>query len=220
LIRDGKIRINGTVVTDFSYKVQEGDVVKFGNKELSTPSHIYILLNKPRNVITTVQDEKERETVMDLLDSKFEGKGLFPVGRLDRNTVGVLLITNDGMIAEKLMHPRNGIKKIYLATIKESLEDSQLEQFTKGIKSDGEELKVDDVAVMDSKGKEIGILMHHGKNRHIRRMFESFGRDLERLERVEYAGLSLKGLRRGKWRVLTTKEIGSLRKLVAKKKSK
>lgn len=217
MIRDGKIKVNGSVVTDFSYKVQAGDVVKFGNKELSTPSNIYILLNKPRNVITTVQDEKDRDTVMDLLDDKFDGKGLFPVGRLDRNTVGALLITNDGMIAEKLMHPRYGVKKIYLATSKESLEDSEVEQFTKGIVSQDEELKVDDVAIMDKKGKEIGILMHHGKNRHIRRMFESLGHDLAKLERIEYAGLSLKGLRRGKWRNLSAKEIASIRKLVSMK---
>jgi len=217
LIEEGRIKVNGKVMKDFSYRVQAEDKVHFGSKELSTPRSQYILLNKPKDTITTVKDEKNRTTVMDLLPKDLKGKGLFPVGRLDRNTLGALVLTNDGDLAEGLMHPRYKVKKLYLAKSKTGpLEEEDLLAFLKGVESDGETLKVDDIAYADSSKMEVGILMHHGKNRHIRRLFESIGHEVSRLERIEYAGLNLKGLRRGKWRTLTVKEIRSIKNQVKK----
>ncbi len=218
LIKEGKIKVNGITVTDFSYRVQADDLVKFGGKTLSRPQHIYILLNKPKDVITTVKDERNRSTVMDLLDKSLSDKGIFPVGRLDRKTLGALILTNDGMLAERLMHPKYRVKKLYLAKSRNGqIEEEDLEKFTKGLESNAELLKVDDVAYADNQKKEIGIMMHHGKNRHIRRMFEVIGHDVSRLERIEYAGLNLKGLRRGKWRNLTMKEVRTVKNLVSLK---
>ena len=215
-IAGGKVRVNGEVVTDFSTRVTSSDAVEVAGRVISRQSLRYILLNKPADVITTTSDDRGRETVLDLLAlPDDEAQGLFPVGRLDRNTVGTLLVTNDGELAHRLMHPSFEVDKVYVVRTKEAVKPHELDALRKGIQVDDETLAAERASYVDaSNHHEVGLLLHEGRNRQVRRMFEALGHEVAHLERVSYAGLTTEGIRRGRWRELTSHEVRKLRRLV------
>lgn len=216
LISAGRVKINGAVVTELGTRVQPGDVVEVGGREISPQRFVHILLNKPKDTITTTSDERGRKTVMDLLDLPgAEKEGLFPVGRLDRHTLGALLITNDGELANRLLHPSYEVEKLYRVETKESVLPHELEQVRSGIPLEDGPAQVDAVMYLEPPNKRlIGIALHEGRNREVRRIFEALGHGVVTLERVRYAGLDTRGIRRGRWRRLEPKEIRKLRRLV------
>ena len=215
LIAEGRVKIDGAVVTELGTRVSEGATVEVGGRVISPRNHYYLLLNKPGRTITTTSDEQDRDTVMDLLDG-LPGKGdlgLFPVGRLDRDTTGVLLITNDGELANRLMHPRYETEKLYVVKTKEAVKPHEIDQLREGIALEDGLAKADRVAyVAPPNHHEVGLQLHEGRNRQIRRMMEALGHEVAHLERVRYAGLTTEGLRRGKWRRLTPHEVKALRR--------
>ena len=216
LIEEGRVQINGVVITELGTRVKNGDHVDVGGRRITPQAYEYILVNKPSDVITTNSDEKGRKILLDLIDNnKVKQKGLFPVGRLDRNTVGVILVTNDGELAHRLMHPSYEVEKLYKVRTKESVKKQDMEKMLKGIEIEGEIYKADRVDYLKpTKLTELGIRLHEGKNRHIRRMLEAMDYTVSYLERVNYAGLTSDGVRRGHWRRLKTIEIKRLRRLV------
>ncbi len=211
IIKDGKVKVNGHVLTEPGYRVKEEDKITYEDKVMTPQRNlVYILLNKPKGFITTTDDEKGRRTVMDLV-ANAGGERLYPVGRLDRATTGVLLITNDGDLAQKLSHPSYDSKKIYQVTLTEPLTKRDFDYIAEGnVKLEDGLAPVDTLAYLDKKN-EIGIEIHSGKNRIVRRIFESLGYVVEKLDRVVYAGLTKKNVSRGKWRFLTEKEIINLK---------
>jgi 23S rRNA pseudouridine2605 synthase len=211
LIADGKIKVNNKVITEMGYKVMPGDKVHHGKKLLQKESYAYVLLNKPKDFITTTKDPKARKTVMELVKKATDAR-IYPVGRLDRNTTGLLLLTNDGELADKLSHPSNNIKKIYKVEINKPLEEADFATISEGIELEDGKIKVDEIAVLTADAMSIGVELHSGKNRIVRRIFEHFNYEVIRLDRVVYAGLDKSNLPRGKWRHLTEKEIGLLKK--------
>ena len=214
LIGAGLVTINGDVVTELGTKVKAGDIVKFNGQKLTVEAKVYILLNKPKDAITTSDDPDGRNTVMDLFDGKMKER-IFPVGRLDRNTTGVLLLTNDGELANRLMHPKHEINKVYKATLNKGLKSSDLWTLANGIMLDDGLIKPDAIAQPDSKDKNIvGIEIHSGRNRIIHRMFEHLGYSVDKLDRVLYAGLEKGNLKRGEWREITEKELKALKRIV------
>lgn len=212
LIEAGKIRVNGKVVTDLGIKVSNKDKVTYNKKNLSSESPVYILLNKPKGFITTTDDPFERKTVMSLV-KKACPQRIYPVGRLDRETTGLLLFTNDGDIAKKLTHPKHEIKKIYYAVLDKPLEMIHLEKIATGIELEDGFVKADKIAYITgtTDEREVGIELHSGKNRIIRRIFQSQGYEVKKLDRVYFAGLTKKDIPRGKWRFLKDKEINMLK---------
>lgn len=216
LIAAGRVRVNGEVVTDFGTRVTDADQVEVSGRIISRQTHRYILLNKPTDVITTTSDEKGRATVLDLLAlPENELQGLFPVGRLDRNTVGTLLVTNDGELAHRLMHPRFEVDKVYRVRTKEPVKPHELDVLSKGVQLEDGVVAAERAAYIDPENHyEVGILLHEGRNRQVRRMFEVLGHEVAQLERVSYAGLTTQGIRRGRWRELTPHEVRKLRRLV------
>ena len=212
LIEAGKIRVNGKVVTDLGIKVSNKDKVTYNKKNLSSESPVYILLNKPKGFITTTDDPFERKTVMSLV-KKACPQRIYPVGRLDRETTGLLLFTNDGDIAKKLTHPKHEIKKIYYAVLDKPLEMIHLEKIATGIDLEDGFVKADKIAYITgtTDEREVGIELHSGKNRIIRRIFQSQGYEVKKLDRVYFAGLTKKDIPRGKWRFLKDKEINMLK---------
>lgn len=212
LIEAGKIRVNGKVVTDMGTKVSSIDMVIYNKKILSSENHVYILLNKPKGFITTTDDPFERKTVMSLVKNACPQR-IYPVGRLDKETTGLLLFTNDGDMAKKLTHPKHEMKKIYYAVLDKPLEMIHLEKIATGIDLEDGFVKADKIAyITDSfDNKEIGIELHSGKNRIIRRIFQSQGYEVKKLDRVSFAGLTKKDIPRGKWRFLKDKEINMLK---------
>lgn len=212
LIKSGKIRVNNKIVNGMGFQVQPGDKVYFGKKLLSRERLVYLLLNKPKDFITTTDDPQERKTVMHLVEKACEER-IYPVGRLDRNTTGILLLTNDGELSKKLTHPSHEISKLYQAELSKPLEEEHLEKIKSGVTLEDGFIKVDDIAIIDPGGYSLGIEIHSGKNRIIRRIFESFGYEVTKLDRVMYAGLTKKDLPRGKWRFLKEKEIVKLKYL-------
>lgn len=212
LIADRKVSVNGSVVTEMGTKVRLKDTVEVNGRRI-VPEHLtWILLNKPKDAITTTSDERGRKTVFDLIDeNKVDVDGLFPVGRLDRNTTGVLLITNDGDLAHRLMHPSYEIAKLYVVTVDRAVEDADLERLRQGIDLEDGPASADQVAWPDpSNPNVIGLSIHEGRNRQVRRMMEALGYNVVSLERVRYAGLTTQGVRRGKWRRLDTDEVSAL----------
>lgn len=209
LIKEGKIKINGAVVTEMGYKVSPNDTVEYGRKTLSRQKFHYVLLNKPKGFITTMEDEKDRRTVMDLV-SKATTDRIYPVGRLDRETMGLLLFTNDGKLAEKLSHPSYQVKKVYQLTLNKDLTEEHFEKIKEGFNLEDGPVKVDELAYVGD-SREIGIELHVGRNRIVRRIFEHFGYHVDRLDRVYYAGLTKKAIPRGKWRLLEPKEVMALK---------
>ncbi len=216
LIRDGKVKINDAVVTELGTKVDRNDKVVVGGSRLHIEQPLYVLLNKPRDTITTVSDEKDRRTVMDLVaDERFTGKGLFPVGRLDRDTTGVLLLTNDGELAHRLMHPRWTVSKIYAVRSTRPVTMVDLEKLVKGVElDDGPAAALRAGYLGDGDKHVIALEIHEGRNHQVRRMMEAIGHTAASLDRIQFGGLNLRGLRRGKWRRLRPEEIRSLRRLV------
>lgn len=219
LITTGKVKINGVVATEPGYKVKETDEVVFNTKKLFvTKNLVYILLNKPKDYITTTDDPQGRKTVLQLIQ-KATTERVYPIGRLDRNTSGVLLLTNDGDLTQKLSHPSYEIKKIYEVKLDKPLAKADFEKIVKGLKLEDGEINVDSLAYADSKDKSIiGIEIHSGRNRIVRRIFEHLGYDVKGLDRVMYANLTKKNVERSKWRYLSDKEIRLLKYMNASKK--
>lgn len=219
LIAGGKIKVNGKTVTEMGFKVMPGSEVTYKNKVLKGEKLVYVLLNKPRDFITTTHDPQGRKTVMDLVKTATEQR-IFPVGRLDRNTTGLLLLTNDGDLTKVLSHPSFNVKKIYKATLDKPLTKVDFTNLQQGFELEDGEVTLDDIAYTSANGKEIGIEIHLGRNRIVRRMFEHFGYEVKQLDRVVFAGLTKKDLPRGKWRYLSPKEIGLLKKMNSAKAKK
>ncbi|HRO41624.1 MAG TPA: pseudouridine synthase [Flavipsychrobacter sp.] len=206
MVKQGKVRVNGELILDPGYRVEPGDQITLSGKKLTPQKNlVYILLNKPKGYITTTEDPEERKTVMDLVTNT-GAERLFPVGRLDRNTTGVLLLTNDGALAHRLAHPSYNMKKVYHVTLDKNLTRADYEKISKGIELEDGLTQVDAIAYLDTR-HEIGLEIHSGKNRIVRRIFESLGYVVEKLDRVMYAGLTKKNVTRGKWRFLVEKEI-------------
>jgi len=215
LVKEGKIKVNGKVEKNPAVEVNEEDTIEYNGKVLKTSSKkIYLLLNKPKNVITTMEDERGRKTVWDVVKSKVQAK-VFPVGRLDRNTTGLLLLTNDGDLAYKLSHPSSSVKKIYQVVLDRPLKESDLELISEGLKLEDGIAKVDVITfIQELPPNHIGIQLHSGKNRIIRRIFEHLNYSVESLDRVYFAGLTKKDLPRGWSRPLKKKEIIMLRHFI------
>lgn len=210
-ITAGVVSVNGQVVTELGTKIKRGDEVKFHDQVVSIERKIYVLLNKPKDTVTTSDDPQARRTVMDLVKGACEER-IYPVGRLDRNTTGVLLLTNDGDLASKLTHPKYLKKKIYHVHLDKNLTKADMEQIAAGIQLDDGEIHADAISYTDeNKKNDVGIEIHSGKNRIVRRIFESLGYKVVKLDRVYFAGLTKKGLRRGDWRYLTEQEVNYLR---------
>ena len=212
LIARGDVQVNGKVVTEMGHKVQPGDVVKYGNRILNPEKMVYVLLNKPKDYITTTDDPEERRTVMELVADAGPFR-IYPVGRLDRNTTGLMLMTNDGELAEKLTHPSNGIKKVYQVELDKPITDEHFEAIQKGVELEDGVIKPDDLSIVTPDAQVVGIEIHSGRNRIVRRIFENFGYEVTKLDRTSYAGLTKKELPRGKWRFLEPKEVVKLKYL-------
>jgi 23S rRNA pseudouridine2605 synthase len=212
MVKLGKVKVNGVLITEPGHKVSQKDEIKVNGKKVFVSKNlVYILLNKPKDYITTTEDPQERKTVMDLI-GRATNERVYPVGRLDRNTSGVLLFTNDGELAQTLTHPSNEIKKIYAVTLNKPLEKNHFNEILKGVTLEDGLATVDVLAYTDTKDKtQIGVEIHSGKNRIIRRIFEYFGYDVKNLDRVMFAGLTKKNIERGKWRYLNEKEIRDLK---------
>ena len=210
-IQAGVVTVNGEVVTELGTKVMRSDVVKFHDDPVSMEKKVYVLLNKPKDYVTTSDDPQQRKTVMDLVKNACPER-IYPVGRLDRNTTGVLLLTNDGDLASKLTHPKFLKKKIYHVYLDRNVTAHDMQSIAEGITLDDGEIKADDIQYADPVDKkQVGIEIHSGKNRIVRRIFESFGYKVLKLDRVQFAGLTKKNLRRGDWRYLTEEEVDRLR---------
>jgi 23S rRNA pseudouridine2605 synthase len=212
LVKEGKVTVNGTTASDPGMKVSQTDVIKVGAKKV-TPSKnfVYILLNKPKDYITTSEDPQGRKTVLDLVRSATEER-VYPVGRLDRNTSGVLLLTNDGDLAQKLSHPKHEIKKVYEVRLDRALTKGDMDKIASGITLEDGFVAPDVIAYADAKDKSIiGIEIHSGRNRIVRRIFEHMKYDVKALDRVMFAGLTKKDVQRGNWRFLKDKEIRILK---------
>ena len=213
IIAAGRVTLNGTVVTEMGVQVGPTDKVTVDGRPIGPVGLTYILMNKPTGVITTTSDERDRRTVMSLLDlPRHELEGLFPVGRLDRNTSGALLFTTDGDLAHRLMHPRYETVKHYLCRTERPLAEADIDRLLAGVVLDDGPAKADNVQFVDPSVVAIGL--HEGRNRQVRRMIEAIGHRVDALERIAYAGLGLEGLRRGKWRRLHAHEVNTLRRKV------
>ena len=212
LIKEGKVSVNKKVVTEPAFKVNEKDDVFYNGKKLFvTKNLVYILLNKPKDYITTTDDPQNRKTVLQLTKNATDQR-IYPIGRLDRNTSGVLLMTNDGQLTQELTHPSFNVKKVYEVKLDKPLTKSDFEKILNGIKLEDGEIFADALAYADSKDKSvIGIELHSGRNRIVRRIFEHLGYDVKGLDRVMYANLTKKNVERGKWRYLGEKEIRALK---------
>lgn len=212
LVRTGKVTVNGTVVSEPGFKVSRQDDVRVqGTKVSATRSFVYILLNKPKDHITTMEDPQGRKTVMDIV-KKATPERVYPVGRLDRNTTGVLLLTNDGELAQKLSHPSYEVRKIYEVTLDRPLAKKDFDELVNGVTLEDGFIAPDSLAYADSRDRSIiGIEIHSGKNRIVRRIFEKLGYDVRNLDRVMYANLTKKNVERGKWRFLQEKEVRLLK---------
>ena len=210
-IQAGLVTVNGEVVTELGTKILRTDEVKFHDAVVSLEKKVYVLLNKPKDYVTTSDDPQQRKTVMDLVKDVCPER-IYPVGRLDRNTTGVLLLTNDGDLASKLTHPKFLKKKVYHVHLDKNLTSHDMDQIREGITLDDGEIKADAIEYADDRDKsQVGIEIHSGKNRIVRRIFESLGYRVTKLDRVQFAGLTKKNLRRGDWRFLTEKEVDMLR---------
>jgi 23S rRNA pseudouridine2605 synthase len=213
LIEAGEIKVNNKVITEMGYQVKPTDIVKYGNRKLNREKPVYLLLNKPKDFLTTTEDPNDRKTVMELVKNATESR-IYPVGRLDRNTTGLLLLTNDGELADKLTHPSNEVEKIYQAELDKPLTDEDFEKIKAGLTLEDGEIQVDDLAKVTPDGYVIGVKIHSGKNRIVRRIFEHVGYEVTKLDRTTFAGLTKKDLPRGSWRFLTERELVKLKYLL------
>lgn len=210
-IAAGLVKINDVIITEMGVKVKPGDEVKYNGERIRTEKKIYVLLNKPKDFVTTMDDPEGRKTVMDLVKNAGKER-IYPVGRLDRNTTGVMLLTNDGELASKLTHPKYNQKKIYHVFLEQAMTQVDFNKILEGVKLEDGFIKPDGLSFVNPNSKaELGIEIHSGKNRIIRRMFETLEYKVTRLDRVYFAGLTKKGLARGQWRYLAEKEINILK---------
>lgn len=214
-VKAGQVTVNGEVEKNPAYQVQPGDVVRYKGQAVRPEERkVYLLMNKPKDVISTVSDDRGRRTVIDLLRGRIEER-VFPVGRLDRNTTGLLVLTNDGDLTKKLSHPSHKVKKIYHITLDKPLKESDLQKIKAGIELEEGVAQVDGVSYLEDRPKnEVGIELHIGWNRIVRRLFEHLGYQVERLDRVYFAGLTKKDLPRGFWRHLTRQEVIMLKHFI------
>jgi 23S rRNA pseudouridine2605 synthase len=212
IVKKGLVKVNNELVTEPGHKVSAKDDIRVNGKKVFLAKNlVYILLNKPKDYITTTDDPQNRKTVLDIIGRATKER-VYPVGRLDRNTSGVLLFTNDGELAQKLTHPSNEIKKVYHVTLNKPLDKKDFEQILKGVTLEDGSASVDVLAYADIKDKtQIGVEIHSGRNRIVRRIFEHLGYDVKNLDRVIFAGLTKKNVERGKWRFLTEKEVRDLK---------
>ena len=212
IVKKGIVKVNGKIVTEPGHKISPKDeLVVNGKKIFPSKNLVYILLNKPKDFITTTEDPQGRKTVLDLI-RRATTERVYPVGRLDRNTSGVLLFTNDGELSQKLTHPSNEIKKIYAVTLDKPLDKKDFDQILKGIVLEDGPASVDKLAYADTKDKtQLGVEIHSGRNRIVRRIFEHLGYDVKNLDRVMFGGLTKKNVERGKWRFLNEKEVRELK---------
>ena len=210
LIQTGAIIVNGKIVTELGTKVMPTDEVRYGDRILQREKPVYLLLNKPKDYITTTDDDRDRKDVMQLIKGACKER-VYPVGRLDKDTTGLLLFTNDGEMTKKLTHPKHGIRKIYYVELNKNLAKTDFEKIAEGIELSDGEIKVDEIAYAGETKREIGITLHSGRNRIVRRIFEQLGYEVVRLDRVVFAGLTKKDLPRGKYRFLTDAEINILK---------
>lgn len=217
-ITAGAVKVNGEVVTELGAKVKPGDIVHFGEQKLSLEQKRYVLLNKPKDTLTTTDDPRERHTVMDLV-AKACIERLYPVGRLDRNTTGVLLLTNDGDLAKKLTHPSHGAQKLYHATLDRNITTEDLQRLVEGVQLDDGPAQADEASFVGASRREVGLMIHMGRNHVVRRMFSALGAEVVKLDRVMFAGLTKKDLSRGRWRHLEEKEVVWLKQMKAPSKS-
>ncbi len=212
-IEHGSVEVNGNLVTEMGYKVQPNDIVRFDGTSITPEQKKYILLNKPKNYITTMDDDRGRKTVMDLVSNASKER-IYPVGRLDRNTTGLLLFTNDGELAKKLTHPKHDVRKLYHASLDKKLELKDLEKLRGEVIIEGKKVFIDAVSYVDGQPKsEVGIEIHSGRNRIVRKIFEHLGYKVSKLDRVIFAELTKKNLPRGRWRELTNQELSNLQML-------
>jgi 23S rRNA pseudouridine2605 synthase len=214
LVKRGKVLVNEKLITEPGTKISPADIIKVNGKKISISKNlVYILINKPKDYITTTEDPQRRKTVLHLIKGATSER-VYPIGRLDRNTSGVLLLTNDGELAQKLAHPKHEIKKVYHVTLDKSLSKNDFDKIVSGVELEDGFASVDAIAYADAKDKtQVGLEIHSGRNRIVRRIFESLGYDVRGLDRVMYAGLTKKNVQRGKWRLLTDKEIRILKYL-------
>ena len=211
LIQQGVVKVNGTPVTELGTKITRNDVVEYNDKVVTLESKCYVLLNKPKDCVTTSDDPNGRTTVMDLVKGACTER-IYPVGRLDRNTTGVLLLTNDGDLASKLTHPKYVKKKIYQVWTDKPISEDDMQHIADGIELDDGPIHADAVSyVSPTDRKQAGIEIHSGRNRVVRRIFETLGYHVVKLDRVYFAGLTKKNLARGKWRYLTQEEVNFLK---------
>ena len=210
-ITAGVVKVNGEVVTELGTKVKRSDVVHFHDQQISIEKKVYVLLNKPKDYVTTSDDPQNRKTVMDLVKDACRER-IYPVGRLDRNTTGVLLLTNDGELASKLTHPQFMKKKIYHVWLDKNVTAADMRLIADGVTLDDGEIRADAIDyASETDRKQVGIEIHSGRNRIVRRIFESLGDKVLKLDRVFFAGLTKKNVRRGDWRFLTEQEVNMLR---------
>lgn len=212
LIAKGDIKVNGKTVTELGTKVSTKDKVTYLGKQLSPEKPVYVLLNKPKDFITTTDDPENRRTVMELVKNACDER-IYPVGRLDRQTTGLLLLTNDGDLAKKLAHPSHKVRKIYKVELNKPITQNHFQEIAEGLKLEDGPAPVDNLAVLDKDNKTLGMEIHIGRNRIVRRIFERLGYEVVKLDRVMYAGLDKMNLSRGKWRYLTEKELIKLKHL-------
>jgi len=211
LIKTGLVEVNGKTITEMGYKVKPTDEVKFNGSLISPERKVYLVLNKPKGFITTVDDPKARKTVMELV-ANAGSERIYPVGRLDRKTTGVLLFTNDGDLAKKLTHPSHGARKIYQVVLDKNLSKTDYHKIQDGIELNDGLIKVDEISYVEGKARNhVGMVLHSGKNRIVRRIFESLDYEVVSLDRVFFAGITKKRLKRGQWRHLLKKEIDFLK---------
>lgn len=214
LVKEGKILVNGERILNPSYMVQDEDQVEYLGKILSVEQRkVYLLMNKPKNVVTTVSDEKGRRTVIDLLRGKIPER-IYPIGRLDMNTTGLILLTNDGDLAKKLSHPSHEVKKFYQVVLEKEVAEEDLAKILEGLELEDGKTDVDGVDYIKGKRNEVGIELHSGKNRIIRRIFEHLNYEVIKLDRMYYAGLTKKDLPRGWFRHLTKQEVIMLKHFI------
>jgi len=212
LIESGVVQVNGKIITEMGYKVKPTDVIKYGGQTLKKEKMVYLILNKPKDYITTIDDPQQRKTVLELVQGACRER-IYPVGRLDRSTTGLLMFTNDGELTKKLTHPRYGVRKVYHVELDKPLKRTDLDKIAEGIELEDGPIKVDEISyVADGKNKaHVGVEIHSGKNRIVRRIFEHMGYNVRKLDRVVFGPLTKKDMPRGRWRFLTDAEVGMLK---------
>lgn len=210
LIADGKIKVNGKVVREMGYKVKKGDKVVFQGRQLKSETHQYVLLNKPKGFVTTMKDPHAKHTVMELVEKACDER-IYPVGRLDKDTTGLLLFTNDGETAKKLTHPSHKVRKIYQVELDEPITKSDFEKIISGLELEDGLAPVSELAIIGDDSRNLGIEVHIGRNRIVRRIFQHLGYKVKKLDRVMFGNLTKKNLPRGKFRHLGPKEVMALK---------